>query len=199
MSCLPPCFVCVQICSSPREIDSYFRKFPLSILFVNISSVRFGGLMERRRPFVEGLRPYGDALVLLPAFSYGHNTPVSLRAFYTLEDFGSTTRPIFLNPEYLVSLARFWRSQGLRTVRLSTGLIMASLALELCTNVHLYGFWPFSQHPYGQHQTLTNHYYDDRETKKKIHSMPAEFDHLLRLYGQGIVRVHLGQCPPSDG
>ncbi|KAG5279724.1 hypothetical protein AALO_G00080920 [Alosa alosa] len=160
---------------------------------------KFGGLMERRRPFVEGLRPYGDALVLLPAFSYGHNTPVSLRAVYTLEDFRSPTRPVFLNPDYLTGLARFWRSQGLRTVRLSTGLIMASLALELCTNVHLYGFWPFSQHPHGHHRHLTNHYYDDRETKKKIHAMPAEFDHLLRLHEQGVLRVHLGQCPPSDG
>lgn len=154
--------------------------------------------MERRRPFVEGLRPYGNSLILLPAFSYSHNTPVSLRAVYTLEDFRSPARPVFLSPDYLTSLARFWRSQGLRSVRLSTGLIVASLALELCTNVDLYGFWPFSQHPHG-HQPLTNHYYDNRETKKKIHAMPAEFDHLLRLHGQGILRVHLGQCPRSDG
>ncbi|XP_035255178.1 alpha-2,8-sialyltransferase 8F-like [Anguilla anguilla] len=154
---------------------------------------KFEGLMEYRRPFVESLSDYGEALLLLPAFSYAHNTPVSLRAFYTLRDFGGRARPAFLSPAYLQSLAHFWRAQGLRTVRLSTGLIVASLALELCANVHLYGFWPHAQHPHDR-RPLTNHYYDDRQGKKKVHAMPAEFGHLLRLHRQGVVRVHLGQC-----
>ncbi|XP_060946263.1 alpha-2,8-sialyltransferase 8F isoform X2 [Limanda limanda] len=158
---------------------------------------KYGALMGRRRPFVKSLRSYGDSLLLLPAFSYGHNTPVSLRAAYTIEDFESPTRPIFFNPEYLQSLAVFWRSQGLRAVRLSTGIIMASLALELCSNVHLYGFWPFSNHPHGLH-ALTNHYYDNRQTKTKFHAMPAEFDLLLRLHSQGALRLHLGDCPPGE-
>ncbi|XP_035511211.1 alpha-2,8-sialyltransferase 8F-like [Morone saxatilis] len=157
---------------------------------------KYGALMGRRRPFVESLRSYGNSLLLLPAFSYGHNTPVSLRAFYTMEDFGSPNRPIFFNPEYLQKLALFWRSQGLRAVRLSTGIIMTSLALELCANVHLYGFWPFSNHPHGFH-ALTNHYYDDRQTKKKFHAMPAEFDLLLRLHTQGVLKLHLGECQPG--
>ncbi|KAG7459748.1 hypothetical protein MATL_G00213790 [Megalops atlanticus] len=154
---------------------------------------KFEGLMEHRRPFVESLSSYRDSMLLLPAFSYGHNTPVSLRALYTLQDFNSPVQPIFLNPEYLQSLARFWRAQGLRAMRLSTGLIVASLALELCTNVHIYGFWPFAQHPHDR-RPLTNHYYDNRQSKKTVHAMPAEFAHLLRLHGQGVLRVHLGQC-----
>lgn len=154
---------------------------------------RFGALMGRRRTFVESLRSYGDSLLLLPAFSFGHNTPVSLRAFYTLEDFESPIRPIFFNPGYLQSLALFWRSQGLRTVRLSTGIIMTSLALELCDNVQLYGFWPFDIHPHS-FQTLTNHYYDDRKTKTKFHAMPDEFNHLLQLHNQGVLKLHLGTC-----
>ncbi|XP_076607616.1 alpha-2,8-sialyltransferase 8F isoform X2 [Chaetodon auriga] len=158
---------------------------------------KYGALMARRRPFVESLRKYGNSLLLIPAFSYGHNTPVSLRVFYTIEDFESPTRPIFFNPEYLQSLALFWRSQGLRAVRLSSGIIMASLALELCANVHLYGFWPFSNHPHSLH-ALTNHYYDDRQTKTKFHAMPAEFDLLLRLHSQGVLRLHLGDCQPGE-
>ncbi|KAJ0001108.1 hypothetical protein NQD34_006128 [Periophthalmus magnuspinnatus] len=133
---------------------------------------KYGGLMGRRRPFVESLNVYGNSMLLIPAFSYGHNTPLSMRAFYSIEDFRSPIRPIFFNPEYLQKLAMFWRSQGLRAVRLSTGLIMASLALEVCNNVHLFGFWPFSNHPYGL-APLMNHYYDDRQTKKKFHAMPA--------------------------
>ncbi|XP_068606514.1 alpha-2,8-sialyltransferase 8E isoform X2 [Brachionichthys hirsutus] len=158
---------------------------------------KYGALMGRRRPFVESLRTYGNSLLLIPAFSFGHNTPVSLRALYTIEDFNSPTRPVFFNPEYLQSLALFWRAQGLRAVRLSSGIIMASLALELCSNVHLYGFWPFSNHPNGLH-ALRNHYYDDRQTKSKFHAMPAEFDLLLRLHSQGVLRLHLGDCRPGE-
>ncbi|XP_072299004.1 alpha-2,8-sialyltransferase 8F-like [Eucyclogobius newberryi] len=154
---------------------------------------KYGALMGRRRPFVESLNVYGQAMLLIPAFSYGHNTPLSMRAFYSIEDFGSPIRPIFFNPEYLQRLAAFWRSQGLRAVRLSTGLIMASLALEVCNSVHLYGFWPFSNHPYG-FGALTNHYYDNRQTKKKFHAMPAEFELLLKLHSQGVLKLHLGQC-----
>uniref|UniRef100_A0A8C9YTK8 ST8 alpha-N-acetyl-neuraminide alpha-2,8-sialyltransferase 6 n=1 Tax=Sander lucioperca TaxID=283035 RepID=A0A8C9YTK8_SANLU len=154
---------------------------------------KYGALKGRRRPFVESLRSYGNSLLLLPAFSYGHNTPVCMRAVYSIEDFESPTRPIFFNPEYLQSLALFWRSQGLQAVRLSTGIMMASLALEHCANVHLYGFWPFSNHPDGLY-ALTNHYYDDRQTKKKFHAMPTEFDLLLRLHSQGVLRLHLGDC-----
>ncbi|XP_055008989.1 alpha-2,8-sialyltransferase 8F-like isoform X2 [Boleophthalmus pectinirostris] len=162
----------------------------------SIFTEKYGGLMGRRRPFVNSLNVYGKAMLLIPAFSFIHNTPLSMRAFYSIEDFGSPIRPIFFHPEYLQKLAVFWRSQGLRAIRLSTGLIMASLALEVCNNVHLYGFWPFSNHPYGL-APLTNHYYDDRQTKKKFHAMPAEFELLLKLHHEGVLKVHLGQCPPQ--
>ncbi|KPP71671.1 hypothetical protein Z043_109388, partial [Scleropages formosus] len=156
---------------------------------------RFNGLTEQRRPFAESLVRYGDSLLLLPAFSYWHNTAVSLRAVYTLQDFDGSARPIFLNPEYLRGLTWFWRARGLKAMRLSTGLIVASLASELCANVHLYGFWPFPWHPHGG-GPLTNHYYDNRQSKKKVHNMPDEFVHLLRLHNQGVVKLHLGKCEP---
>ncbi|XP_023867024.1 alpha-N-acetylneuraminide alpha-2,8-sialyltransferase isoform X2 [Salvelinus sp. IW2-2015] len=187
-------------CNLPPLENGYERdvgnKTDLVTANPSIIMEKYGGLQERRRPFVESLRSYGDSLMLLPAFSYGPNTPVSLRALYTIQDFDSPSRPVFLNPEYLQSLARFWQGQGLRTVRLSTGLIVASLALELCANVHLYGFWPFNEHPH-RHQPLTNHYYDNRQSKKMVHAMPAEFDHLLRLHTQGVLRIHLGECTPT--
>ncbi|XP_056438772.1 alpha-2,8-sialyltransferase 8F isoform X1 [Gadus chalcogrammus] len=158
---------------------------------------KFRGLQEHRRPFMESMHRYNDSLMLLPAFSYSRNTAVSLRALYTIEDFESPIRPVFLNPEYVRNLHSFWRSKGLRSMRLSSGLMVASLALELCTNVHLYGFWPFDQHPL-LHQPLNNHYYDNRKSKKKVHAMPAEFDYLLRLHEQGVLKIHLGDCRPSS-
>ncbi|KAJ8344756.1 hypothetical protein SKAU_G00289490 [Synaphobranchus kaupii] len=146
-------------CNLPPLDNAYGRdvgnKTDLVTANPSILMEKFEGLMEHRRPFVESLSRYGDSLLLLPAFSYTHNTPVSLRALYTLQDFRSPVRPIFLNPQYLQSLAQFWRAQGLRTVRLSTGIMVASLALELCANVHLYGFWPYAQHPQDRRRSPT--------------------------------------------
>ncbi|XP_038560843.1 alpha-2,8-sialyltransferase 8F-like [Micropterus salmoides] len=157
---------------------------------------KYGALNGRRRQFVESLHSYGNSLLLLPAFAFGFTTPVCLRAFYTLEDFKSPIRPVFFNPDYLQNLALFWRSQGLREVRLSTGMMMTSLALELCANVHLYGFWPFSNHPHGLY-ALTNHYYDDMKAVNGFHAMPAEFDLLLRLHSEGVLKLHLRDCRPG--
>ncbi|XP_058269405.1 alpha-N-acetylneuraminide alpha-2,8-sialyltransferase-like isoform X4 [Hemibagrus wyckioides] len=155
---------------------------------------KYHALNEHRRSFVENIQIYGDALLFLPAFSFHRNTAVSLRALYTMEDFNSHgPRPVFFNPEYLSNLAKFWHDQGIHSLRLSTGIMVASLALELCNNVHLYGFWPFGIHPYTQ-QPLSNHYYDDRPVNKRMHAMPAEFEALLNLHNKGIIRLHLDEC-----
>lgn len=163
----------------------------------SIFTQRYGSLVGRRLPFVESLRKYGNSLLLLPAFSFGINTAVCQRVAYTIEDFKSPIRPVFFNPQYLDSLAQFWSSEGLKERRLSTGLIMVSMALELCENVHLYGFWPFSNHPYGLY-TLTNHYYDDKPAKASFHAMPAEFNRLLQLHTEGVLRLHLGDCESDE-
>ncbi|MCJ8739157.1 hypothetical protein PDJAM_G00043810 [Pangasius djambal] len=155
---------------------------------------KYQSLNEHRRSFVEDMQVYRDALLLLPAFSFRRNMAVSLRALYSLEDFNSSgPQPIFSNPRYLNSLTEFWRGQGIRSLRLSTGIMMASLALELCKNVHLYGFWPFGTHPYT-HQPLNNHYYDNRPVNKRMHAMPAEFKALLNLHEKGVIHLHLEEC-----
>ncbi|XP_056462943.1 alpha-N-acetylneuraminide alpha-2,8-sialyltransferase-like [Gadus chalcogrammus] len=158
----------------------------------SILNQKFSGLLDRRRPFVDSMSHYKDALILLPAFTLSKNIQPSLRVVYTIEESLSPIRPVFLNPEYIRNLHSFWSSKGLKK-RLSSGFMVASLALELCTNVHLYGFWPFDQHPLLQ-QPLNNHYYDNVPSKKKVHAMPDEFDHLLRLHEQGVLKIHLGEC-----
>ncbi|XP_077415153.1 alpha-2,8-sialyltransferase 8E isoform X2 [Vanacampus margaritifer] len=159
----------------------------------SIFNEKYNSLSGRRRDVMERLQSYGKSLILLPAFSFRMNTQVSLRVAYTLEDFGSPSRAVFFNPDYLRNLSQFWNANGLKSRRLSTGIMLASLALEACSNVHLYGFWPFSNHPHGLY-TLTNHYYDDTEAKRWFHAMPVEFDLLLKLHSRGVLRLHLGRC-----
>ncbi|XP_014828744.1 PREDICTED: alpha-2,8-sialyltransferase 8F-like, partial [Poecilia mexicana] len=163
----------------------------------SILTYRYGSLLGSRRRFVESLCQYGDAMLLLPAFSYVVNTALSFRALYTIEDFEMPIQSVFMNPDYLESLAAFWRSHGLLENRLSTGLMMVSLALELCDNVDLYGFWPFGLHPHS-FKDLTHHYYDNSEAKKSVHVMSDEFKFLLQLHNQGVLKLHLGECEPEE-
>ncbi|XP_059190795.1 alpha-2,8-sialyltransferase 8F-like [Centropristis striata] len=181
-------------CNLPPLEDDYGKdvgtRTDLVTANPSILTNKYGALQGHRRPFVEKLRIYGDSLLLLPAFSYGHVTSVCQRAVYSIEDFESPIRPVFLNPDYLQKLSVFWRSKGVKALRLSTGIMMTSLALELCANVHLYGFWPFSNHPQGLY-ALTNHYYDDVTFKAGVHTMSEEFNLLLQLHSQGVLRLHL--------
>ncbi|XP_010793234.1 alpha-2,8-sialyltransferase 8E-like [Notothenia coriiceps] len=161
---------------------------------------KYGSLDGSRRPFVESLHIYGKSLLLLPAFAFSFCTPLSLKAAYSIRDLESPIRPTYFNPEYLRRLSNFWRSRGLHRVLnkgiLSTGLLMVNIALENCANVHLYGFWPFSIHPF-QYSSVKNHYFDNETANWGTHSMPAEFNLLLQLHSQGVLRLHLGNCRPG--
>ncbi|KAJ4948608.1 hypothetical protein JOQ06_020141 [Pogonophryne albipinna] len=153
----------------------------------------YGDLMGPRHPFVESLHSYGKSIMILSPFSYAGNTPVCLRAVYSIRDSESPIQPVFFNPDYFQSLRDFWRSRGITRGLLSTGLQMVNIALELCANVDVYGFWPFSIHPIDLHP-LKNHYFDDEKVTWIVHFMPDEFDLLLRLHSQGVLRLHLGNC-----
>ncbi|XP_017274853.1 alpha-2,8-sialyltransferase 8F-like isoform X1 [Kryptolebias marmoratus] len=187
-------------CNLPPLTDEYKKDVGIKTNLVTANPTiflrKYGGLNGRRLPLMEKLRIYGNSLLLLPPFSFAMNTAVSLRVLYTIEDFGGPVQPVFINPDYLYNVSLFWRSQGLKAVRPSTGIIMASLALELCENVDLYGFWPFAVHPYNFHE-LSNHYYDDQKVTS-FHAMPVEFKLLLQLHSQGVLRMNLGDCEPDD-
>ncbi|XP_033949701.1 alpha-2,8-sialyltransferase 8F-like [Pseudochaenichthys georgianus] len=162
---------------------------------------KYGSLDGPRRPFVESLHIYGKSLLLLPAFAFDFCTPLCLKAAYSIRDLESPIRPTYFNPDYLRRLSNFWRSRGLQRVLnrgiLSTGLLMVNIALENCANVHLYGFWPFSIHPF-ELNAVKNHYFDDETVNWGTHSMPAEFNLLLQLHSQGVLRLHLGNCLPGN-
>ncbi|KAL4008140.1 hypothetical protein ACER0C_001992 [Sarotherodon galilaeus] len=154
---------------------------------------KYGSLMGRRRAFADSLHQYGNSLLLFPCFSYGGTRPVCQRAVYAIEDMDIPIQSIFLNPRYLERLVKFWESLGLKEHRPSTGLYMTSLALEVCETVHLYGFWPFSNHP-DRLFPLTNHYYDNVPYDRKVHAMPNEFSHWVELHNKGVLKLHLGDC-----
>uniref|UniRef100_A0A8C3FUH8 Uncharacterized protein n=1 Tax=Chrysemys picta bellii TaxID=8478 RepID=A0A8C3FUH8_CHRPI len=153
-------------------------------------------LRRWRRPFAEAMGTYGAPLLLIPAFSFISFAAVSSQALYTLEDFGSPARAVFMNPEYLAGLDGHWHRRGLRAKRLSSGFMLVNAALELCQHLTLYGFWPFPTDPEGR--PLPYHYYDKQTPKPGVHAMPDEFTRYLGMHLQGALRLHLGRCQEAS-
>uniref|UniRef100_A0A8C5TPM0 ST8 alpha-N-acetyl-neuraminide alpha-2,8-sialyltransferase 5 n=1 Tax=Malurus cyaneus samueli TaxID=2593467 RepID=A0A8C5TPM0_9PASS len=105
-------------------------------------------------------------------------------------DFDEITH--FLYPKFLLNVSRYWLGQGVRAKRVSTGLILVTAAMELCEEVHLFGFWAFPMNPSGIF--ITHHYYDNVKPRPGFHAMPSEIFNFLHMHSKGILRVHTGTC-----
>lgn len=159
---------------------------------LRLSPRRFQKLEKWRRPFYEVLQNYENSSVVLPAFYNTRNTDVSFRVKYMLDDFDSQRGVFFFHPQYLLNVQRFWAVQGVRAKRLSSGLMLVTAAMEMCEEVHLYGFWAFPMNPSGVF--ITHHYYDNVKPRPGFHAMPHEIFNFMHMHTRGIVRVHTGQC-----
>ncbi|KAB0406487.1 hypothetical protein E2I00_014140 [Balaenoptera physalus] len=167
-------------------------KTNLVTLNPSIIRLRYGNLKEKKAIFLEDVATYGDAFVLLPAFSFRANTAASFKVYYTLKESRARQRVLFFHPKYLKNLALFWRTKGVTEYRLSSGLMITSVAAELCENVKLYGFWPFSKT--GENTPVSHHYYDNKLPKRGFHEMPKEYRQILQLHAKGILRLQFSKC-----
>ena len=125
----------------------------------------------------------------MPAFSSSIGIKPSFWAAQTVADASSNQTVLFAHPEFLRRVSAFWAARDVSAQRLSTGLFMVTLALSLCDQVDVYGFWPFSHGP--DNKTLSHHYYDN-EPPNSYHAMPQEFLQLWQLHKSGVLRMQLG-------
>ncbi|XP_029139016.1 alpha-2,8-sialyltransferase 8F [Protobothrops mucrosquamatus] len=158
----------------------------------SIIAQKYNRLNDQKATFLENIASYGEAFLLLPAFSFRSNTAASFKVHHTLKEFSAKQKAIFFYPRYLKSLAQFWRTKGVKAYRLSSGFMITSAAVELCENVKLYGFWPFSKSIAGV--PISHHYYDNQLPKPGFHAMPKEYNQILQLHGRGILKLQFGKC-----
>ncbi|XP_070534310.1 alpha-2,8-sialyltransferase 8E-like [Ptychodera flava] len=146
-------------------------------------------------------REYPKATLLLPAFTYHFTSKLSFKAQDALK--GQHLNVVYLHPLHHTLVKRFWKSQKVHEVRVSTGLLLFTSMMSFCKEVHLYGYWPFEEDPDGN--PLLYHYFDekaimlsDRKLKRQFHNMPEEFDKYRTWHNKGAIRLHVGQCtvPP---
>ncbi|KAI1905272.1 hypothetical protein AGOR_G00014400 [Albula goreensis] len=183
-------------CNIPPISGKYAEDvgYKTDIVTINPSIIteRFQKLEKWRKPFYEVLQNYENSSVVLPAFYNTRNTDVSFRVKYMVDDFDSQKGVYFFHPQYLLNVQRFWSLQGVRAKRLSSGLMLVTAAMELCEEVHLYGFWAFPMNPAGIF--ITHHYYDNVKPRPGFHAMPHEIFNFLHMHSRGILQVHTSPC-----
>ncbi|XP_062410601.1 alpha-2,8-sialyltransferase 8E-like isoform X2 [Sardina pilchardus] len=183
-------------CNVPPISDEYSAdvgsKTDIVTINPSIITERFQKLERYRKPFFKVLQSYKNASIVLPAFYSRHLTEISFRVKYTMEDLGSPRGVYFFHPQYLIKVQQFWAQQGVSAKRLSTGLMLVSAAMELCEEVHLYGFWPFPTNPAGTF--ITHHYYDNVKGRPGFHAMPEELFNFMQMHIRGILHLHTQPC-----
>ncbi|XP_019618986.1 PREDICTED: alpha-2,8-sialyltransferase 8F-like isoform X3 [Branchiostoma belcheri] len=97
---------------------------------------------------------------------------------------------IFPYPLVTGAIISFWKKH-ISAQRPSSGLLLASLATQMCEEVRLYGFWPF--HADRNNRRLTQHYYGNA-LPTKVHKIPLELRQLQILHNNGIVRLTTHPC-----
>ena len=101
-----------------------------------------------------------------------------------LEQIISNSRPFYAR-------SKFWEHFGM-TKRPSTGFYFISVALALCTDVHLYGFSPFDRGLDGW-KPVSYHYYDNLNITV-AHDMVYEFKTMVSMHQLGLLHLHVDKC-----
>ncbi|XP_041475938.1 alpha-N-acetylneuraminide alpha-2,8-sialyltransferase-like [Lytechinus variegatus] len=171
-------------------------KSNLTTMNPSIIERRFNFLKEEENitSFAKAVSQYnGD--IWLPCFGVQSHTKTCLKALDVYEEFNP--RLLVANPAHFRLVWDFWKQRKFGSETLSTGFYLVHIALSVCEETHLYGFWPFSSQldPFpGQVHEVPYHYFDGLKFTKN-HDMSKEFQVLLQMHKHGLLRMHVGKCP----
>ncbi|XP_077865975.1 alpha-N-acetylneuraminate alpha-2,8-sialyltransferase ST8SIA3-like [Saccoglossus kowalevskii] len=153
---------------------------------------RFGLLTSKRNKsimFLNATKEYEGYMMWVP------NSPriPNQFAFTTHELLRESTNLTLLiaNAKYFEHIQQLWKLKK----PLSPGMMLVAMAISLCDELHLYGFWPFTVvDANGLH--LHNDNSDDKYWSA-FHSFSdysAEFRLLASLHKQGLFKLHVDKC-----
>ncbi|XP_030854115.1 CMP-N-acetylneuraminate-poly-alpha-2,8-sialyltransferase-like [Strongylocentrotus purpuratus] len=133
-----------------------------------------------------------SGILSIPCF--GIRLPEVMKAFKLFK--GKKPKMACMNTKHFQSVIDFWGSTGAIDKGLSTGFYMVSMAIQLCDEIDLYGFWPFSSRFESNKTDVAYHYFDNirPDTAEKHHAMDQEFSIIVQLHNLGIVNLNIGSC-----
>ncbi|XP_072022027.1 alpha-N-acetylneuraminide alpha-2,8-sialyltransferase-like [Amphiura filiformis] len=99
------------------------------------------------------------------------------------------------NMGHFKKLNTLWKKYGVNRVQTS-GFYFLNCALDLCSEVHLFGYWPF--HTSLEGRTVPAHYYDGVTLNQKIHKTSDEIRLLLTMHQFGMLKLHINDCSKDN-
>ncbi|XP_078693832.1 alpha-N-acetylneuraminide alpha-2,8-sialyltransferase-like [Branchiostoma floridae x Branchiostoma belcheri] len=167
-----------------------------NLITMNPSMIKYRYETDTRREIdvkalLHDLSAYGDSYLWIWAFLSQRHARSAVNVQRALLGTGVPNQVIFPYPLVTGSITTFWTKNGVEARRSSTGLLLVSLATQMCEEVRLYGFWPF--HADRNNRRLTEHYYDNA-LPKEAHSIPDEFRQLQLLHNTGVLRLTTHPC-----
>ncbi|XP_077978139.1 alpha-N-acetylneuraminate alpha-2,8-sialyltransferase ST8SIA3-like [Glandiceps talaboti] len=169
------------------------RKTNLTSLNKMILRHRYGGVKGTSNllQFEYDMMDY-EGIIWIPAFA---NHQFLEDCYRLMDTFHSEKhKVVFGHPDHYKDISIYWlKKKNLRRL-LTTGFYLANLALQLCDELHIFGFWPFLRNPQGE--LIQFHYHDDIDMSHthKWHSLPLEFKILNELHHHGILQLHIQDC-----
>ncbi|XP_070554357.1 alpha-2,8-sialyltransferase 8F-like [Ptychodera flava] len=156
---------------------------------------------EDDKRFMSDVKIYKN--ILLSAHSTSEHMKTTLKVPLLLK---YLAKVYFIHPLHFRAIWNYWKSQR-RPKRPSSGLHFTTSAITNCDQVQLYGFWPFEKSPEGK--ILKFHYHDDQITELNhssqslvdrgtVHSFLDEFQALLELHMQGVLKINIHPCKDDD-
>ncbi|XP_040915041.1 sia-alpha-2,3-Gal-beta-1,4-GlcNAc-R:alpha 2,8-sialyltransferase isoform X1 [Toxotes jaculatrix] len=155
--------------------------------------------VQDRNNFFLSLKKLDDAILWIPAFFF-HTSATVTRTLvdFFVEHRGQLKVQLAWPGNIMQYINNYWKTKQLSPKRLSTGILMYTLASSMCDQIHLYGFWPFGWDP-NTGKELPYHYYDKKGTKfttkwQESHQLPAEFKLLYKMHTEGLLKLTLSHC-----
>ncbi|XP_071799689.1 alpha-N-acetylneuraminide alpha-2,8-sialyltransferase-like [Asterias amurensis] len=182
----------------PHTVDAG-RKSNLTTMNPSIATRRFNKLKNKTDTvaFAKIVQEY-YGILWLPCLTATSSTDVCLKVKHTLEleNVRNLTAAV-ADPRHFLAIYNFWKQRNLKRA-LSTGFYMTHLALTMCEEIHLYGFWPFPSYRVSDRVTDTlrkvKYHYFDNVGFSSFHSMNDEFAVLLQMHVMGILNLHTTEC-----
>ncbi|XP_030844212.1 CMP-N-acetylneuraminate-poly-alpha-2,8-sialyltransferase-like [Strongylocentrotus purpuratus] len=143
------------------------------------------------KKYNQDISQYGGMLSI-PCF--GMKQAHNARAISSFK--GEKPTIVCMNGKHFSSVRDFWKKKGVIDRNPSTGFYLVSMAVQLCDEIDLYGFWPFSSRLGNNKTNVPYHYFDGMSGVKagSSHQMNKEFSTLLQLHVLGILNLNIGSC-----
>ncbi|XP_078595960.1 CMP-N-acetylneuraminate-poly-alpha-2,8-sialyltransferase-like [Branchiostoma floridae x Branchiostoma japonicum] len=147
---------------------------------------------------LERLKQVGDQILYVPVLTSAFGEKYARVIIQIILQHNLSMKTAFPPAGINKLMNKIWTEAGYKIVALrpSTGAHMYTLAATICDQIHMYGFYPFSEDTRGR--ALRHHYYDTKEmishTANRTHNMPEEFRAFQKLHMRGALVLHTEPC-----